>query len=69
MKNPKQAQRYAWISILFTLAMTTIVCIFFIICDNGVASLFTKEPITVGFVKDTLPILCVYLFFDAIHGV
>jgi MATE family multidrug resistance protein len=34
-----------------------------------VAELFSKEPVVVGYVMDTLPILCIYLFFDAIHGV
>ena len=49
--------------------MTTVVCSLFILFDFQVAQLFSKEPVVVGYVMDTLPILCIYLFFDAIHGV
>ena len=31
--------------------------------------MFTNDPTTVGYVKDTLPILSIYLYFDAVHGV
>jgi len=68
-KNVEQAKRYALVCIFFTLAMTSIVCLLFIVFDLQVAQLFSKEPVVVGYVMDTLPILCVYLFFDAIHGV
>jgi len=64
-----QAQRFAIVCILFTLGMTVVICSLFIVFDYQVATLFSKEPVVVGYVMDTLPILCVYLFFDAIHGV
>lgn len=33
------------------------------------ATIFTNDPPTVTIVKDTIPFIAFYLFFDSIHGV
>ena len=67
--KPKQAQRYAILVIFVTLTITFIVCMFFNIYDYEVARIFTQDPETVKHITEVLPILSIYLFFDALHGV
>jgi len=33
------------------------------------ASFFTKDPATILMIQDTIPILSVFVLFDAVHGV
>ena len=40
-----------------------------LIYDYEVARIFTQDPETVKHITEVLPILSIYLFFDALHGV
>ena len=67
--KPLQAIRYAWLAVVIGLIIVTIICVFFVVFDDLVATIFTTEPAQVEIIKATLPILSVYIWFDSIHGV
>jgi len=61
--------RFAWVSVVFGLFLVTIICIVFVVFDDFVATLFTRDEATVNIIKMTLPVLSFYIWFDSIHGV
>jgi MATE family multidrug resistance protein len=64
-----KAKKFAAITIIFNVICTTVICLLLGFFQDGVASLFTKEKDVVKIVKQTIPILLVYIWFDTIHGV
>ena len=55
--------------VVFGLMLTTCFAIVLRVYEDEVSSLFTKDPETIGYIKEVLPLLSVYIIFDTIHGV
>jgi|DEB19_MinimDraft_2_1074335.scaffolds.fasta_scaffold24701_1 MATE family multidrug resistance protein len=66
---PEQAQRYAVCSVLFGVSAVSLLMVSFFLVPRSIATIFTKDEATVAIVVDTLTVLSLFLFFDAIHGV
>lgn len=56
-------------AVVYGLVIASIIIILFLIFDDFVATVFTSDPPTVAIVKNTMPFIAFYLFFDSIHGV
>lgn len=68
-RNIALAKRFANLTIIFNVVCTVVVIIFFYIFKGQLARLFTTEPEVVAIVDEVLWIICIYIFFDTIHGV
>ena len=63
------AKRFASLTILLDIILTTIVVILMGVFSKGLSELFTKESSVVKIVRDNIWVLLLYIWFDTIHGV
>jgi MATE family multidrug resistance protein len=68
-KNIKLAKRFANLTIAFNVICTVVVIIIFATLRTGISRLFTTEKDVVEIIDQVLWIICIYIFFDTIHGV
>ena len=64
-----QAKKFSRLTILFNVFVTIIVLILFKSFQVQIAELFTKDKGVNVIIYDVINILCLYIFFDTIHGV
>ena len=64
-----QAKKYARLTLVFNIFVTTIVVIILGVFRRGISNLFTHDDKTVFIIMDVLSIVLLYIFFDTIHGV
>ena len=67
--NVKDARRYAALTILLDVILTTVIVIVIGVETRGLAKLFTNEPDIILILEDTIWVLMIYIWFDTIHGV
>lgn len=67
--NIDAAKKFSRLALLFDVFLTVIVIIIISAFQTSISYLFTKEEKVVAIVKDILPVLLVYIFFDTLHGV
>lgn len=67
-KNPRQAKKYAACCVILAVSLVSTIVIVFNISPEMVGSIFTKDQEVIDIVTDTIPMLSVYLVFDAVHG-
>ena len=65
----EQAQRYAIVCVVFGISAVSLLMVSFFLVPRSIATIFTKDEATIAIVVDTLTVLSLFLFFDAIHGV
>jgi multidrug resistance protein, MATE family len=63
------AKRFAQLTILFDVILTTVIVILMGTFSTGICELFTSEETVIAILKDTLWVLMLYIWFDTIHGV
>lgn len=63
------AKRFAGLTILLDIILTTIIVVVLGTCSEGISSLFTSETDIIAIIKNTLWVLLTYIWFDTIHGV
>lgn len=68
-QNIKMAKRFANLTIAFDVICTIVVIIIFVTLKESIARLFTTEAKVVEIIDSVLWIICIYIFFDTIHGV
>jgi len=68
-QNIKLAKRFANLTVAFNILCTMVVIIIFSTLKESIARLFTTEAGVVAIIDQVLWILCIYIFFDTIHGV
>jgi MATE family multidrug resistance protein len=66
--NVKQAQRYAICCVGLAAVLVSNIVIVFNVKPDLVGEMFTKDQIVIDKVTETLPMLSIYLLFDAVHG-
>lgn len=68
-RNIKLAKRFANLTVAFDIVLTAVVIVIFVTMKESIARLFTSEAKIVAIIDDVLWVLCIYIFFDTIHGV
>lgn len=63
------AKRFAIMTIVLDVILTSIVVLLLGIYQEGVSRIFTKETEVVGVIHETVWVLLIYIWFDTIHGV
>jgi len=63
------AKRFAIMTIVLDVILTSIVVLLIGIYQDGISRIFTKEVDVVGVIHETLWVLLIYIWFDTIHGV
>ena len=63
------AKKFAQMTVVFDIILTSIVVLILGTCQDQVSSLFTKEPEVTRIFKQTMWVLLIYIWFDTIHGV
>ena len=63
------AKRFASLTILFDMVLTTIIVIFMGAYTQELSELFTQDQNVIAIIKKTLWVLLIYIWFDTIHGV
>jgi len=67
-KNPMQAKKYAACCVILAVSLVSSIVIIFNISPEMVGSIFTKDQVVIDIVTETIPMLSIYLVFDAVHG-
>ena len=63
------AKRFAILTIVLDIVLTSLVVLLLGLYQDGVASLFTKETNIIKIIHQTIWVLLIYIWFDTIHGV
>jgi len=63
------AKRFATLTIVLDVILTSIIVLLLGLYQAGVSSIFTQEPNVIGIIRMTLWTLLIYIWFDTIHGV
>jgi MATE family multidrug resistance protein len=63
------AKRFALLTILFDILITTIIIILMGTFSQSLCELFTQEKDVIAILQKTLWVLLIYIWFDTIHGV
>jgi MATE family multidrug resistance protein len=63
------AKRFASLTVLFDMVLTTIIVILMAVFSQELSELFTADQTVITIIKDTLWVLLIYIWFDTIHGV
>jgi len=63
------AKKFAQMTVLLDIILTTVIVIILGTCQDAVTSLFTTETEVVAIFKKTMWVLLIYIWFDTIHGV
>ena len=63
------AKRFAMLTILLDLIITSIICLLLWSFTDSISQLFTSEKDVIVITKNTIWVICIYIWFDTIHGV
>lgn len=68
-RNVKLAKRFANLTVAFNILCTVVLIIILATLREGISRLFTNEAEVVAVISNVFWVLCIYIFFDTIHGV
>lgn len=63
------AKRFATLTIVLDIILTSIIVLLLGLFQSGVSKIFTQEPNVIDIIHMTLWTLLIYIWFDTIHGV
>ena len=67
--DPEGAKQYAAVSILAALLLVGFLDSALWICRASLAGFFTQDPQIISIIVNAMEMLCIFILFDAIHGV
>lgn len=68
-KKIDMAKRFATLTIVLDIILTSIIILLLGLYQEGVSRIFTKEQNIIKVIQSTMGVLLLYIWFDTIHGV